>query len=954
NEELIRRLEDYAKNLPHDVIPCAFDVPTSDAPCGDDDDDDYEDEESDANTTTNNKTPSRNLGTVSTRPSEPWSILEEDQEPRGLFPTVNSQQTGKTTIAITTTSPAEFGNETQQETKASSVGSSLRAFATSLKRVATIGSSSSLKSKNSSPDVSNPDPPSVSPPTRSSPPPPPSSEPPVPQPTSYCPDPALASSTIRLIPSNSSSNLLSKTGGSSSSDSGTKHDGSDGNDFTVPTKFDDDSSCDEDFGTEDPAQQKRKSSLYPELPEFARITAANSAANLLPGGFPSVDFSNFSFSAAPPATDAAAANHPSANATVPPAPAGVNNTTMAVSIMEEMNRRMGIDPNSSAAIGFGIFDRKPTLPTTTSITASTKGAARFESAHDGLFDKMDSIATHYAARRNNTKSKKSVSKPSNSGKPRSSLSATPAAAKRRSLASEAGKRVSRTSLLPAGEKRLFSPPPDAPGDDVPMEEDEESFAHVGFVTEPDGKKRVTICGPEDDEDDQAMPGGFFAGPSTSKPVAEAPQPPSKQVKVVNPSLAEKKKLNQAKAKRRSSAARASMGRASIVGAAAAKKVVAPPPPAKTGGKFGFLKSGAKLVKSLWGGGSKAAASAKPAPAPAPKKVWGYGGSAVDKGKAKATTGTSSATAAAKSPPPRSASTAAIQKLTSPALAAPTTAPANPTTSTTTQLGAVPHTSNPGLAPKADGGPPKRRVVSGSSAAARKSSSVSSTGIGIRSITTARPGVPPPAGLSPIGVSRTRPSSSLASSKAAIVGNPARSSSATKKTATTSAAGSNFGFDLERAKSPPGAGVKKPSTLTMPTAASLARMQSNAKPAGSENQVVKSPTAPNFHNFGFKGSPARGNNKEVTSPKVAMRSGIPSPFKMGANTLGAITNTVSKADADGDQEMGDDQNDDFNVPPPAKSASNTINTINTISSSVSGASVRSLGKRPKIERAKVIA
>lgn len=588
---------------------------------------------------------------------------------------------------------------------------------------------------------------------------------------------------------------------------------------------------------------------------------------------------------------------------------------------------------------------------------------------------MDSIASHYAARRNNTKARKSVSRPSN-GKPRSSLSATPAAVKRRSKASEAGKRASRPSLLAASEKRLFSPPPvgsSAPQDDVPMEADEsaESFAHVGIVTGVDGKKRVTICSPEDEEEeeDQAMPGGFFGGASSSKPAAPRP---SKQVKVVNPTPAEKKRLNQAKAKRRSSAARASMGRASIVGTAAAVKHVAPPP-AKTGGKFGFLKSGAKLVKSLWGG-SKTTTTTKPAPAaPAPAKarVWGYGrGAAADKGKAKATAETTASTASAKSPHPVASTTgnssAAVQKLTSPALAAPTTAPANTAASSGpsgTQAGATGRPSNPGLAPKPGVGLPKRRIVSGgASAAARKSSSVSTTGIGIRSITTARPPVPPALGVSPIGNSRTRPSSLAPGKTASTVSNQARNSSvvaAGKKAAgsTTSAAGSNFGFDLHRARSPPGAGPKKPSTLTMPTASSLAKMQSNVKPPVNENQAAKSPTAPSFHNFGFKGSPARPSNATtaagVTSPKTTMRSGIPSPFKM-PSTLGAITNTVDKADADGDQAMGDDQDDDFNVPPHSKSAASTINTI---SSSMSGASVgsnRSLGKRPKIERAKVIA
>ncbi|KAG9043080.1 hypothetical protein FS837_010050 [Tulasnella sp. UAMH 9824] len=962
NAELIQRLEEYAKNLSDDsAIPGAFDVPTSDAPAGDDDEDEEDDEDDCASTTT--KTPSRNLGTISTRPSEPWSVLEEDQEPKGLFPTVNSQQTGKTTIAITTTGLAEFGTETQPLAKSSSVGSSLRAFATSLKRVATIGSSSSLKSKSSSQDVQNPEPEPTSAPVRSSL--SPSPEPPVPQPqpqpSTYCPDPSLASSTIRLIPSSSSTNLLSKAAESGSSDSGTKNGASDSNEFMVPTKFDDDSSCDEDFGTEDPAQ-KRKSSLYPELPEFARITAAASSGNLLPGGFPSVDFSNFSFAAT--TTTPTADDQPAPTTTGAPVPAGVKNTTMAATIMEEMNRRMGIDPNSSAAIGFGIFDKKP-VPTTTAIAPSTKGAERFGKAHDALFDKMDSITNHYAARRNTSKARKSVSRTSTNGKPRSSLSATPAAVKRRSKASEAGKRVSRTSLVAASEKRLFSPPPagsSAPQDDVPMEEDEtdESFAHVGIVTGGDGKKRVTICNPESDEEDeqdQAMPGGFFGGPSSSKPAAPRP---SKQVKVAGPNLAEKRRLNHAKAKRRSSAARASMGRASIVGASAVKQVA--PQPAKTGGKFGFLKSGAKLVKSLWGG-SKATPAPKPAPAATKEKsrVWGYGGgaAAADKGKAKATAST---TAGVKSPPPAT-STAAVKKLTSPALAAPTTNPSD-TTAPKTTAGAGARTPNPGLAPRPDGSLPKRRIVSGSSAAARKSSSVSTTGIGLRSITTPRPPVPPPTGVSPIGGTRTRPSSLATGKAAATTSTSARNSSAApagKKSvgpSTTSAAGTNFGFDLERARSPPGAGVKKPSTLTMPTAASLAKMQSNGKPPANENQSVKSPPAPSFHNFGFKGSPARASNNgtgaaAVTSPKVAMRSGIPSPFKM-PSTLGAITNTVDEADDDGDQAMADDQNDDFNVPPEPKSAANTINTI---ASSVSGASVkssRSLGKRPKIERAKVMA
>ncbi|KAG8939953.1 hypothetical protein FRC04_005792 [Tulasnella sp. 424] len=56
----------------------------------------------------------------------------------------------------------------------------------------------------------------------------------------------------------------------------------------------------------------------------------------------------------------------------------------------------------------------------------------------------------------------------------------------------------------------------------------------------------------------------------------------------------------------------------------------------------------------------------------------------------------------------------------------------------------------------------------------------------------------------------------------------------------------------------------------------------------------------------------------------------------------------------DQAVSDDQDDDFNIPPPSKSAANTINTISSSTSGALAGSNCSLGKRPKIERARIIA
>lgn len=141
----------------------------------------------------------------------------------------------------------------------------------------------------------------------------------------------------------------------------------------ILTKFDDDDSgSDDDQAMDDDiaqASHKRKSSLYPELPEFAKL---NAAASMMPGGLANFNFP-FNPAPTPPSSSPTFGIQEPLNSPPVAGPSVGGNTSkaaIAASVLEEMNRRMGVDPTSSAAITFSVFEKKSTTVVASTATSS--------------------------------------------------------------------------------------------------------------------------------------------------------------------------------------------------------------------------------------------------------------------------------------------------------------------------------------------------------------------------------------------------------------------------------------------------------------------------------------------------------------------------------------------------------------------------------------------------------
>ncbi|KAG8929643.1 hypothetical protein FRC02_005274 [Tulasnella sp. 418] len=588
NAEMVERLQEYGRTM---QVHEPFVIPTSDAAIDEAEvlghDEDSEDGGSDIGQTPR--------GPGSFRTSEPWSIIDEgSREEENVLPLLSRNRSVKSTFSTSTM--GEFGSQgSGTSSKSSSVTSSLKALASSLGLSRQLSFKSIKSSKSSSKKVtaSQSQPSLVEPVVEIQPQPEPEPEPepeeqltaPVPEPHTYCPDPALASSTIRLVSSTSQLDLLQGTTSS-----------------LVVTKFDDpmgdgaESDSSDSFNPPDP----RRGSIYPDLPEFALKTAIGSSSSIFPGSFPS--FSSPSpKNSSPPAPSPPAEPIPAMEVDPAPAPAV---STVTASILEEMNRRMNIQAGSTAAITTAVLDRKPIAPATSvfaDLLGSGKGDGRFGDTHKAAFDQMDSIVNHYAARR--PAQKKSTLGGATPKRVRPSFAPGPSSAKRRSRASIAAK---RTSLVGAAGKK--------PATDKQEETNEVPTAGVEEVK--DGRGKGVLF---DLVDTSSVAGDEKSVSSIAATTV---------VVVAKPSEAAKKKMDQIKSqpRTRSSAGRKSTGRSSIVGTKAAKS--------KTGGltsKFAFLKSSAKLVRSVWGAatgsGSKTTstapapkASVPPAPKPAPAPV----------------------------------------------------------------------------------------------------------------------------------------------------------------------------------------------------------------------------------------------------------------------------------------------------------------------------------------------
>ncbi|OJT12216.1 hypothetical protein TRAPUB_11239 [Trametes pubescens] len=288
--------------------------------------------------------------------------------------------------------------------------------------------------------------------------------------------------------------------------------------------------------------------------------------------------------------------------------AGVSNIAFegaAKSVLEEMHRRLAEAQKEKEKNG----EARPAPPTQTAgdsifggllfggagaaaAGGSNESAAdRYAKAHEAQFAKMDSIASHYAARR-----------PAGNTRKRKSEALGPGARagqKRRSSA--AGTRVISNGARKRG----------VPGGFGAEDEEEESEAE-----EEAGEEKVN----ERDEDDMGA-----RRSSKRMRIAEGwdvhrgqrvslapPLPPAAEEKKARERDAVKRELDAAKARRRSSRGRVSMG-----GKAA--------PPAKgKASRFGFLSSAKSIVKNVWGFGGKtktaAAEKAPPSSIPVPKAV----------------------------------------------------------------------------------------------------------------------------------------------------------------------------------------------------------------------------------------------------------------------------------------------------------------------------------------------
>ncbi|THH27273.1 hypothetical protein EUX98_g6915 [Antrodiella citrinella] len=277
----------------------------------------------------------------------------------------------------------------------------------------------------------------------------------------------------------------------------------------------------------------------------------------------------------------------------------------AASVLSEMNKRLaesgvqGVDvtalnkrmSNHNADVFGGQFSA-------TTRQRTDSAAARFAKAHDDAFSKMDSIATHYAARRGAppAASGSALAPPQTQSNKRKSdalgLGPAPGPTKRKSSAANA-RVISngvRKKMIPGG----F-------GDEEVEDDEEEAVEDAG---DRRSSKRIRVA-----EGTDVHKGGrrvSLLATVTGDDETEADRAREERKREVM-----KKKLDESRARRRSSRARVSVG----------GKAVPIKPKAS---RFGFLSSAKSLVRNVWNmgaaGNASKATSSIPVPKPAPAKV----------------------------------------------------------------------------------------------------------------------------------------------------------------------------------------------------------------------------------------------------------------------------------------------------------------------------------------------
>ncbi|RPD61791.1 hypothetical protein L226DRAFT_612224 [Lentinus tigrinus ALCF2SS1-7] len=488
--------------------------------------------------------------------------------------------------------------------------------------------------------------------------------------------------------------------------------------------------------------------------------------------------------------------------------AGVSNAAfdgVAKSILEEMHRRLAEanaqkgegapKPSSSLQTGTGtgtesIFSG---LNLGAHAQTQTQTKDRFAKVHDAEFSKMDSITHHYAARRPNKRKSDALGHGSR----------PVAGQKRRSSAQ--GARV-----ISAGTRKKMAVPGGFGGDDDDEDEEGEEGGGAGRDERED-----------EDEDDAGarrsskrirITEGWDVHRGQRVSIAP-PLPPAQEEKKQKEHEAAKRELNAAKARRRSSRGRPSMG--------------APPAKGKAS-RFGFLGAAKSLVRNVWnmGGGSKtkpAGTNAPPSSIPVPKASTqppapATNGSVDKKSeKAKADAAAATNTRKASGPtnkllkPPPKASTS-----TSGAKAAGTV------TSTKSTSSRARSPIPPFTAPSASSGTVKSTASRPSNATGTARSRVSST-----STTTGTAASRQTGRTSTVSSMGTRTSSAGTSTAVSSIGTR-RSFASTNTLASTSSSkgeGKSLESSLPTLR-------KRPSSLYAPTASSLAKTNAAARPSAS--------------------------------------------------------------------------------------------------------------------------
>ncbi|KAI0357680.1 hypothetical protein OH77DRAFT_1588050 [Trametes cingulata] len=288
--------------------------------------------------------------------------------------------------------------------------------------------------------------------------------------------------------------------------------------------------------------------------------------------------------------------------------AGVSNVAFegaAKSVLEEMHRRLAeaqkerekngeSKPASSAAQAGGSIFGGLTFGAGAAGGGDANATDRFAKAHEAQFAKMDSIANHYAARRPaaNNRKRKSDALGSGAAGPR-------AGQKRRSSA--AGTRVISNG---ARKKRAV---PGGFGAEEESECDEEDEGEEAAKAEQGGEDEgEEDLGARRSSKRMRITEGWDVHRGQRVSLAP-PLPPAEEEKKQKERDAIKRELDAAKARRRSSRGRVSMG----------GKAVAP---AKgKASRFGFLSSAKSIVRNVWnlGAGGKAKAAANPPPSSIP-------------------------------------------------------------------------------------------------------------------------------------------------------------------------------------------------------------------------------------------------------------------------------------------------------------------------------------------------